>query len=88
MLSNSRQEKKNCFYICLFRIPLPYVDKSKPNYKDSYQMEVVRYIVKNRIYKDSDLNILLENLIRRNKGLLEKDEVVEIFEKIKKELDS
>jgi hypothetical protein len=51
-------------------------------------MEVVRYIVQNRIYKDSDLNILLENLIRRNKGLLEKDEVLEIFEKIKKELDS
>ena len=51
-------------------------------------MQIIRYIVQNRFYRDSDLNILLENLIKKNFGILEKLEIQEIFSKIKLELDS
>ena len=51
-------------------------------------MQIIRYIVQNRLYRDSDLNILLENLIKKNFGILEKLEIQEIFSKIKLELDS
>ena len=51
-------------------------------------MQIIRYIVQNRLYRDSDLNILLENLIKKNFGILEKFEIQEIFSKIKLELDS
>jgi len=69
------------------KVKVPIVDKSSNDYLENFKMEIVKYIVDNRIYKDDELNKFLENLIKSNSKLIEKETITNIFEQIKNNLD-
>lgn len=71
----------------MFRAPFPIVDKDKENYQSDFKMKIIKYIVYRRIFKDSDMQMLLKQLIHKNRNYLKEDEINEIFESVKEELE-
>jgi hypothetical protein len=51
-------------------------------------MKIVKYIIANRIYKDEDLETFKNQLISKNKHLIQDEEIQIIFNKVIEELES
>jgi hypothetical protein len=55
--------------------------------KENFKSKIIQYIITKRIFRDYDMDILLKQLIIKNKALLSEEEIIDIFNYIKSELE-
>jgi hypothetical protein len=65
----------------------PMVDSSKSDTKDDFKTKIIKFILAKRIYKDEDMEMLLKQLIHKNKNYMTEEEIKEVFNYVKEELE-
>lgn len=78
ILQNTFKSDKNVF---------PMVDSSKSDVKDDFKTKIIKFILNKRIFKDEDMEMLLKQLIHKNKNYMVEDEIKEVFNYVKEELE-
>lgn len=76
------------FNLLNFRIDFPLYDSTQETANEDFKIKIVQYIYAKRIYKEKDLESFLKQLATKNKTLLSENEINEIFNHVKIELES
>ena len=65
----------------------PMVDSSKSDVKDDFQTKIIRFVLAKRIYKESDMDMFLKQLVHKNKNYMSEEDIKEVFNHVKEELE-
>jgi hypothetical protein len=73
--------------VCNIRVKFPVVDSDMDNHIELFKFHIMQYIFANRIYKVYDLEYFHKQLISKNKKFISEEEINEVYNAVKVDLD-